>query len=124
MLYMPAQKRTEESPVLVTSKRSEVLDDLFWRRSLRGHGHRLTLELNLSNWRLLAPPLSLECTSAYGSQSGSHFQGHRLERTMCCSGHLDGMRDQSLLRILYELLRFYLVGRSTHLAATQEKPHV
>lgn len=45
-------------------------------------------ELDLGSWRVLTPPLSLECMFAYHSLSGSSFQGHSLGRAVCCWDHV------------------------------------
>lgn len=68
--------------------------DGFWRRSLRGHDHLLTHELNPDGQRLLAPlPCPWNMYFARCSDSRSHFQGHSPERIIWCGDHLDQIHD-------------------------------
>ena len=61
------------------------------------------------------PSLSLGCTSAHHSYSKSHFQGHSLERTLCCWGHLDWPCDW-ISRPLYKLLTFWRESTEIYLS--------
>lgn len=82
----------------------------WWRSSLRGCDRWLTLELDPGNWKFLTFCPSLECTSCPRSHSHSRFQGHSLEKAICCWGHPDGICDWTQLRPLYKFLRIWQAG--------------
>lgn len=80
-------------------------------------------EPDLGNQRFDIPSPSLECASACLAWSHRLPEGHGLETVMWCWDHLKGTLDRTQLRTLCKLWRLgRQVWRSTHLAATQDKP--
>ena len=67
------------------------------------------------------PPLCLEWTVHPPFPQWELFQGHSLERAVCCWAHLGGILDWTQLRPLYNFLRFAgWVCRCTRLAASPD----
>lgn len=70
--------------------------------------HQLPCKLDPGSQRLLTLSRPWNVFSAHRSHSGSHLQGHSLERVRCHWDHLGGICEWTQSRPLYELLRFWL----------------
>ena len=81
-----------------------------------GRGHQEdTTAIWLMSWPWTVrgpspPPLPFEWEVWSSSHSWSHFQGHSLERAMCCWDRLVNTSDWILLRPKYKLSRFWWAG--------------
>ena len=89
-----------------------------------GAGHRVDHRLELGSQRLLTLSLVLEMYVLPTIPTLEAVSRMCCERVKCCWDHLAGTCDWIQLRLLYKVLRFWLVGVEIYLSCLRQASYV